>query len=110
MVYWEREINPQGWELSVFNRESSLVWDQEKGLGEIKPQHHSTELSVLMEMFQKCTIQDGSHQSPVAVECMKRGRCIWEVNFYFSVILIKFHQPHVAGGYRLGQHRSGAPN
>lgn len=73
----------------MFNGESSLVWDQEKGLGEIKPQHRSTEFSILMEIFQMCTFQDGSHQSPVAVECMKCGRCVWELNFYFSVILIK---------------------
>lgn len=52
-----------------------------------------------MGMSQRCAIQDGSRQSPLAVEFVTCGRCVWELNLYFAVILIKFHQPHVAGGF-----------
>ena len=51
-----------------------------------------------MGMSQRCAIQDGSRQSPAAREFVTRGRCVWELNLNFAVILIKFHQPHVAGG------------
>ena len=47
MVSCEREINHQGWELSVFYREASLVGDQEKGVGKIKPQPCATHSSIL---------------------------------------------------------------
>ena len=47
MVSCEREINHQGWELSMSYRESSLVGDHEKGVGKIKPQHCVTHSSIL---------------------------------------------------------------
>ena len=47
MVSCEREINHQGWELSMFYREFSLVGDHEKGVGKIKPQHRVTHSSIL---------------------------------------------------------------
>ena len=51
-----------------------------------------------MGISQRCAIQDGSRQSPVAVEFVTCGRRVWELNLYFAVILIKLNQPHVAGG------------
>ena len=51
-----------------------------------------------MGMSQRRAIQDGSRQSPMAVESVTCGRCDWELNLYFAVILIKFHQTRVAGG------------
>ena len=61
-------------------------------------QHGPNEISALMGMSQRCAIRDGSRQSSVAVEFVTCGRCVWELNLNFAVILIKFHQPRVAGG------------
>ena len=47
MVSCEREIYHQGWEQSVFYRESSLLGDQQKGVGKIKPQPRAIHSSIL---------------------------------------------------------------